>query len=302
MMSRESSNPYQTIQTFVVREPFANVRSRAKRKATRIFREEIRMHENRLLAVAIVLAAPITLHSASLAPLHQNCSISVNDEGRGFRLQIDRGDCEGSRRCGSNFSNDTVSRLTGMTMADLGREGAKLTATLAAEPGTFTCSGTVRDAELDGESTFTPDEGFISRMERMGFSGFDSEKLLAYALVGVESKWVESMQHTGVQGMTVDNLIALRIFKIDPEYIHGITSLGYEMPDADKLIALKVQGVNAEEVRQIRALGYQPTLDELIQIRIFKITPEFIHRMQDRGLKNLSIAKLVQIRIFKLDE
>ena len=103
-------------------------------------------------------------------------------------------------------------------------------------------------------------------------------------------------------GMTVDNLIALRIFKIDPDYIHGITALGYEMPDADKLVGLKVQGVNAEEVRQIRALGYQPTLDELIQIRIFHITPEFIRRMQDRGLKNLTIAKLVQIRIFKLDE
>lgn len=74
------------------------------------------------------------------------------------------------------------------------------------------------------------------------------------------------------------------------------------MPDADKLIALKVQGVNAEEVRRIRSLGFQPTLDELIQIRIFHITPDFIHRMQDRGLKNLTIAKLVQIRIFKLDE
>ena len=97
--------------------------------------------------------------------------------------------------------------------------------------------------------------------------------------------------------MNVDNLIALRIFKIDPDYIHGITALGYEMPDADKLVGLKVQGVNAEEVRQIRAMGYQPTLDELIQIRIFHITPEFIRRMQDRGLKNLTIAKLVQIRI-----
>ena len=78
--------------------------------------------------------------------------------------------------------------------------------------------------------------------------------------------------------------------------------MGYEQPDADKLIALKVQGVNADEVKQIRAMGYQPNLDELIQIRIFKITPDFIHRMQDRGFKNLTIAKLVQIRIFKLAE
>ena len=78
--------------------------------------------------------------------------------------------------------------------------------------------------------------------------------------------------------------------------------MGFDQPEADRLIALKVQGVNAEEIRQIRDLGLKPTLDELIQIRIFHITPEFVHRMQNRGLKDLTISKLVQIKIFKLDE
>ena len=107
---------------------------------------------------------------------------------------------------------------------------------------------------------------------------------------------------THIQGITTDNLIALRIFNVDPPYIQSITAMGYELPDADRLIALRVQGVNAAEVREIRALGYQPTLDELIQIRIFHVTPDFIRSMEGRGFKNLTIAKLVQIRIFKLAE
>jgi hypothetical protein len=82
--------------------------------------------------------------------------------------------------------------------------------------------------------------------------------------------------------------------------VRSLTSLGYAMPTADQLIALRVQGVNGEEVKQIRALGYEPTVNQLIQIRIFKITPDFIQRMQARGLKDLTIDKLVQIRIFKL--
>jgi hypothetical protein len=49
-------------------------------------------------------------------------------------------------------------------------------------------------------------------------------------------------------------------------------------------------------------MGYQPTLDELVQMRIFKVTPDFIRRMQARGLKDLTISKLVQIRIFNLAE
>ena len=260
------------------------------------------MNSRIFLCVTTLLAASLPTWAGSLAPLHSRCYISADEDSKRFRLHIPSDDCGESRNCGSNFSNDSLDRLTGITREDLGREGANLTATLAAEAGTFTCTGTVHDGELAGRSVFTPDQAFVDKMGRLGFSGYDSEKLLAYAFMDVSSGWVQSMQQIGVKGMTVDNLIALRIFNVSPEYVHSLTSMGYEMPDADKLIALKVQGVNAEEVRQIRALGYQPTLDELIQIRIFKITPEFIRRMQDRGLKNLTIGKLVQIRIFKLDE
>ena len=252
--------------------------------------------------IGMVAALSLTTHAAPLAPLQARCTISAGEEAGKFSVEIDKVDCEEKRHCGSNFSNESLSRFTGITVGDLSREGTRLAATLSEEAGTFTCTGTVHNGELSGASVFTPDASFVGKMEQMGYSGLDSEKLQAYAFVGVESAWVRSMNQTGVSGINIDNLIAMRIFKIDPEYVRGITALGYDLPNADQLIGLKVQGVNAEEVRQIRALGFQPTLDELVQIRIFRITPDFIHRMQDRGLKNLTIAKLVQIRIFKLDE
>jgi hypothetical protein len=251
---------------------------------------------------AVCTASSITLSAASLAPLRAHCSIEASEELNKFSLHVDRGDCSDKRQCGSNFSNETLSRFTGISLSDLSRDGANLTATLTAEAGTFTCSGTVHHGELSGASVFTPDMNFVDRMGQMGFTGYDSEKLEAYTFLDVDSAFAKSLQQTGIHGITIDNLIALHIFNITPEYIHSFTALGYEQPDADKLIGLKVQGVNGEEVREIRALGYQPTLDELIQIRIFKITPDFIRRMQGRGLKDLTISKLVQIRIFKLDD
>src|SRR3954466_14234607 len=131
------------------------------------------MLRNRLIAAAVVVTVPVVLgmavsaHAASLAPLKAGCTIGASDEGGKFSVQIDKGDCSGERPCGSNFSNESLSRFTGITLADLGREGAKLTATLTAEAGTFTCSGTVRSGELEGNAVFTPDEGFIDRMGRM---------------------------------------------------------------------------------------------------------------------------------------
>ncbi|MGA8744126.1 MAG: hypothetical protein WB561_23235 [Terracidiphilus sp.] len=257
----------------------------------------------RNLALAITLATATSVSPAqSLAPIHAKCAIGLNETASQFSLQISDTDCPGDRHCGSNFSNESMSRFTGITLADLNDDGAQLTATLAAEAGTFTCSGTVHGHELRGDALFTPDSAFISRMAQLGFNGFDTEKLQAYAFINVTTDYVRSLQQALIQRINIDNLIALRIFNVDPAYAQSFPAMGYELPDADRLIALKVQGVNADEVKQIRALGYQPSLDELIQIRIFKITPDFIRRMQERGFKNLTIAKLVQARIFKLAE
>ena len=254
---------------------------------------------------ALVIALGASMQANGLETLHGSCSVSASEQAGKFRLHLADERCANTDddHCG-NFSDDSmnVSRLTGMTLADLGRDGAQLTATLSAEAGTFTCAGTVHDEVLRGSSTFTPNTAFVDRMRGMGFDGLDSKKLQTYTLFDISTEWVDSLKKAGIEGITSDNLIALKIFKIDTKYVGDIKALGYATPDADKLVGLKVQGVNAEEVREIRALGYKPTLDELVQIRIFKITPDFIKRMQAKGLHDLTIAKLVQIRIFKLDE
>ncbi len=254
------------------------------------------------LALAGLVLSGLALPAATLEPLPAHCIIGPSEDSGDFSIHIYEGDCDSGRHCSSNFSHDPFSRLTGITRSDLSREGASLTATMAAEAGTFTCTGTVREGELHGNSLFTPDQAFVDRMEHMGFTGYTSEKLEAYAFLNVESAWARSLQQTGVKGMTTDNLIAMRIFNVEPKYISSLEALGYPMPDADKLIALRVQKVDPEEVRQIRAMGFQPSLDDLIQIRIFHITPDFICQMQGRGFKDLTLAKLVQIKIFKLDE
>lgn len=259
-------------------------------------------HGIRFTLITIAACYPFALQAAPLAPLRATCSIGPSEESGKFSLHIDNGGCHGDRHCGNNFSNESIDRFTGISLSDLSREGAHLTATLAAEAGKFTCTGVVHGQVLSGNSLFTPNAAFVERMGQIGFTGFDSEKVQAYAFVNVGSSFAQSIQQAGIRGITIDNLIALRIFNVDTAYAQSITALDYPLPDAGQLIGLKVQGVNAAEVREIRALGYQPTIDELIQIRIFHITPDFIHRMESRGLKNLTIAKLVQIRIFKLDE
>ncbi len=237
-----------------------------------------------------------------LQPLHGSCSIAPSTEGDRVQFKLERGSCDGGKHgCNMNDNDMPLSNFTGFTLADLKNDGSHIDAVIAAEAGKLTCSGTVHDLTLSGDFTFVPDPGFVTRMRQMGFNGYDSEKLEAYTLFHVETAWIQSLQSAGVGDITTDNIIALRIFKVDAPFVKSMANLGFPNLPAEKLIAFKIH-VNPDEVRQFRAMGYQPTADELIQMRIFKVTPEFIHHMQDRGLNNLTIAKLVQIRIFKLAE
>lgn len=256
-----------------------------------------------IYVVAWMFAATLVSAQEKLEPLHGTCFITASEKSDRVRLDLERDDCVADHRgCSHNDSGVPLADFSGFTLADLQREGAHVDAAMNAEAGTLRCSGTVHESALRGDYTFTPNQEFVGRMQQMGFSGFDSEKLQAYTLFHIDTAWVQALKGAGVADMDSSNLIALRIFRITPEFVHSMDALGYPHLEADKLIAFGVHGVNPDEVKQVRALGYNPNADELIQMRIFHVTPDFIRRMQDRGFKNLTIAKLVQVRIFKLAE
>jgi hypothetical protein len=266
------------------------------------------MNSRRVLfgTVLVALAAVSLRADEKLESLSGTCSIRASNVSNKVELDMnrdtDRRDCDSGKHCHTSNMDEAIDAFTGITLADLQREGAHLDAVLTGEAGTLRCSGNVHDAELTGSFTFEPNKAFVTRMRELGITGLDSDKLEVYALFHIETSWVAALQKAGVTGIDANNLIALRIFNVTPEYVQSLTALGYSVPSAEKLVGLKVQGVNPAEIKQIQAMGYHPSIDELIQMRIFKVTPDFIERMKAKGFDNLTIAKLVQIRIFKIAE
>jgi len=253
-----------------------------------------------VLSILAVFTCLFLQAEEELRTLTGSCSITATSNSTEADFRLGRSGCEGNDNCSSTQAQEPLSAFSGFALADLQREGAHVDAKIHAEAGTITCSGAVHDGRMSGAFSFVPDPAFVDRMLQMGFHDLEAEKLQAYTLFGIGTAWVHSLQAAHVSGLDSANLVALRIFHVETDYVRSLSELGYATPDADKLIALRVQHVNPEEVKQIRAMGYQPTLYELIQMRIFKVTPDFIHRMQARGFNDLTISKLVQIRIFQL--
>jgi hypothetical protein len=256
-----------------------------------------------VLTVVLCLAGSRLFSAEDALPvLHGHCSIGPSTTHDHVRYEFfSSGECDDNgRQCHESDSDVALSTFTGLALADFEHEGSHVEAKIVAEAGTISCAGTIHDLTLSGDFTFTPDPAFVDRMAKLGFTDFSSEKLETYTLFHIDTAWVQALQAAGVTDMNSGNLIALHIFKITPDFVHSMAAIGYANLSAGKLIAFGVYGVNPDDVKQYRAMGYNPTADELIQMRIFKVTPDFIHRMEARGFNNLTISKLVQIRIFNL--
>jgi hypothetical protein len=256
-----------------------------------------------------VLSLLLSLGAATaMADTPQTCSITAGRHDGKMEFSWQRGDCEPKGHCHEGDSDMSWSRWTGVTPADLQREGASIDARLKGEAGEMRCVGAVHASEMHGTYSFTPDPEFLHRMEALGFTfptqtvQQTNDRLQGYVMLDVTTEWVKAMKVAGVQGMTAENIMGLRALGVDPKYVSDMASAGYPELDAGKLTGMKAVGVSPEKVQQIRAMGYSPTQEELIQMSVFKIDAPFVERMKARGLTNLTIAKLVQIKVFKLDE
>ena len=259
----------------------------------------------RIFALSLLVALST---AAAVADTSENCWITAGRDDGKISFSWQRGECKSGDNCHEGDSRMPWSRWTGVTPADLQHEGATIDARLKAEAGEMRCVGTVHNSEMHGTYSFTPDANFIHRMEALGFSfptqtaQQTNDRLQGYTMLDVTTEWVKAMKDAGVQGMTAENIMGLRALGVDSEYVHGMAAAGYPELDAGKLTGMKAVGVSPEKVQQIRAMGYSPTQDELIQMSVFKIDAPFVERMKARGFQNLTIAQLVKIKVFKLDE
>jgi hypothetical protein len=219
-------------------------------------------------------------------------------------LMLRRSSCgDDNRDCGTS-ENTSISwtRWTGISPEYLKQEGAQFTGRMSGEAGDLQCSGTVHDGVLAGRYQFTPNATFAQSMASMGFDGITPRKQEGFLLLDINTAWVRDIRDLGVTDLSTGKLMGLRALHVDRGYIQSMAAAGYPELRASKLTEMKAVGVTPEKVREAKSMGFQPTEQELIQMSIFKIDRQFVERMRARGLTDLSLAKLIKVKIFKLED
>jgi cold shock CspA family protein len=90
----------------------------------------------------------------------------------------------------------------------------------------------------------------------------------------------------------------LTMLDVSRAYAAELHGLGYK-PSLEKLIEARIFNANREQVEGLKTVGVSDlSLDKLVQYRIFDVTPDYVREMR-ASFPNLSMDKLVEMRIFK---
>jgi hypothetical protein len=138
---------------------------------------------------------------------------------------------------------------------------------------------------------------YAAAMSQIGFGKLSADDLIACKIQGVTPEYITQLKQGGLEVKDIHQIISFRIFEVTPEFVAGMKAAGFSGINSDQLVAMRVQGITPEYARSITQQFPGATTDDLVKTRIFNIDAAFIESAKKHGFTDLSLDKLVKLRI-----
>jgi hypothetical protein len=138
---------------------------------------------------------------------------------------------------------------------------------------------------------------YARSMSEVGFGKPTADELVSLKIFGVTPEYVKELKGMGIEPTGLQDLTSYKIFKVTPEFIAGMKAAGFSAIPTKKLVELRVHNITPEFARATKQQYPDITLDQLVQLRIFRIDDAFIASAKSHGFDHLTIEKLVKLRI-----
>ncbi len=138
---------------------------------------------------------------------------------------------------------------------------------------------------------------YADAMAKLGYGKPTVDQLIAMKVQGVSPDYAAKLHASGIEAASFNDLIQYRIFNVSPDFIAGMKAAGFSNIPTKKLVTLRVQNVTPDFAKSVKAQFPDATVEDLVQMRIFNINGDFIANAKRHGFENLTIQKLVKLRI-----
>ena len=138
---------------------------------------------------------------------------------------------------------------------------------------------------------------YARAMAQVGLGKPTADELVSCKIQGVQPETIAELKRQGLEVKSFNDAVSYKIFQVTPEFVQGMKAAGFTDLDSKKLLTMRVQGITPEYGKSVLQQFPGLTADELVQSKIFNINGAFIASAKAHGFKDLTMKKLVQIRI-----
>jgi hypothetical protein len=185
-----------------------------------------------------------------------------------------------------------VPELTGLAAND-SRWSGPATFEFRRDAGVIRFNGRFEEGWGEGTYRFEGDSRFLKALD---LAKAQDDRELEVAAISQCGRALLSAGRTEQAFACLDEAMAETSGDSDPRgdpSSSGLAALGYQNPPADKLIALRSSRGHAGVHPRLRAKGVVATdLDDLIPFRVHSVSPSFINRPRQAGLRSRPVPTI----------
>ncbi len=164
-----------------------------------------------------------------------------------------------------------------------------------ADAGRLLCEGRFLMEHGSGNLPFTPDPGFVSALQQMGYDAPGDEQLFSMLMMDITRGFAREIRDSGLRA-SISDLLQLRMHGITVDYIREARQAGYQNLTAEDLVQLRIHGVETAFLRELKAGGYDLRAADIVQLRIHGVDSGYVRELKSFGLKP-DASDLTQMRM-----
>ncbi|RYZ34406.1 MAG: hypothetical protein EOO72_13130, partial [Myxococcaceae bacterium] len=117
-----------------------------------------------------------------------------------------------------------------------------------------------------------------------------------------DAGFAKKLAELGIPRPDADEQFLLASVNVGPRRVQALAAVGQKVTTVEELVQVGIFRVTPEYVRAMAAEGYPKlTLEQLVSCRIHGVTPAFVKEMRDAGYENATADDFISLRIHGID-